>query len=40
MKLSIDTKQTQRILTEGIMYTLIVLSITAFLVLMYALLTV
>lgn len=40
MKLSIDYKQTQRMLIEGLMYTLIVLGITAFLVLVYALLTV
>lgn len=40
MRLSIDTKQIQRIAVEGMMYTLIVLGVTAFLVLMYALLTI
>ncbi len=40
MKLSLDTKQTQRFVAEGIVYTFIVLCITAFLALMYAVLTV
>lgn len=40
MKLFINTKQTQRMVGEGVIYTFIVLCISAFLVLMYALLTV
>lgn len=40
MKLSIDTRKAERVVAKGIMYTFITIFITAFLVFMYALLTV
>ncbi|MGR3309864.1 MAG: hypothetical protein ACUZ77_03735 [Candidatus Brocadiales bacterium] len=40
MKVSIDIKEAKQVVTKGIIYTFITIVITAFLVLMYALLTV